>query len=543
MRIIDSALEYRKAGFSVIPMSAKDKRPMIGWAEFQKRLPDESEIRSWWGKNPTAMVGIVTGTLSGLTVIDTDSKEAVEAIEQNIGDSIEIPVAGTPGGGQHYYFAHNPLFQTKAGVFSHCDIRSDGGCIVCPPSVNSEGKQYIWLNDSLSKDSLPPMPQSLIEMLSQSHSQRATSREHININNINNKHSLEETGHFTGQGVLFNNGRRDDDLFHLANHLVKSGMPESEIFKYLEYIMHSWGEYDEKWINAKIQSALKRQERRERNLWQEIREWVLSSNGHFLSSDVQNCLVLTNRQEKKNLSECLSNLVKEGLIERVDNRNGCFRRIEINYEIINFLGVTDSVVDLKMPFGEEKKIKIMPKNIIVVAGTPNSGKTAYLLNIVALNMHAHDIYYFSSEMGALEMRDRLGKFELPLEYWKFTPIERASDFADVVRPDAINIIDYMEISDEFYKVSGYIKQIFDKLRSGIAIIALQKNKGNDYGLGGMRSLEKPRLYLSMEDNKIKIVKGKNWADSRINPNGMELQYKLIDGCKFIEISGWKKSDS
>jgi len=155
-------------------------------------------------------------------------------------------------------------------------------------------------------------------------------------------------------------------------------------------------------------------------------------------------------------------------------------------------------------------------------------------------MEKHEVVYFSSEMGELELQDRLKQFEGPLKSWKVSFKERSSNFADVIRPDAINIIDYLEVHDEFYKVGLYIKEISDKLVNGIAIIAIQKNKGNEYGLGGGRGLEKARLYLSMEPGKIKIVKAKNWANSAKNPNGMECEFKLSSGWKFSH-GVWRKS--
>ena len=39
-----------------------------------------------------------------------------------------------------------------------------------------------------------------------------------------------------------------------------------------------------------------------------------------------------------------------------------------------------------MPFELENLVKIMPGNIIVVAGEPDAGKTAFLLNVLLLNL-------------------------------------------------------------------------------------------------------------------------------------------------------------
>jgi len=142
-------------------------------------------------------------------------------------------------------------------------------------------------------------------------------------------------------------------------------------------------------------------------------------------------------------------------------------------------------------------------------------------------------------MGAIELRDRLSKFDMPLKNWSFIAKERASNFADVIKPDEINIIDFLEVHDEFYKIGGLIKDIYDNLHKGVAIVAIQKNRGSDYGLGGTRSLEKARLYLAMEPNCLKIIKGKNWTGVQ-NPNGLAIDFKLVQGCKFISESDWQR---
>ena len=43
----------------------------------------------------------------------------------------------------------------------------------------------------------------------------------------------------------------------------------------------------------------------------------------------------------------------------------------------------------------------------------------------------------------------------------------------------------------------------------------------------------------MDSGKIKIIKAKNFADGVTeNPNGKVLNFRLVDGCKFIADSGW-----
>jgi len=234
-------------------------------------------------------------------------------------------------------------------------------------------------------------------------------------------------------------------------------------------------------------------------------------------------------------------MVKEGLVERVQERHGCYRRVDQECEDIDFLNAPTATVDLCLPFEIEKKVEIMPGNIIVVAGEMNAGKTAFLLNVVRDNMDKFDIHYFSSEMGAGEMSKRLAKFDYPLglDQWKFTPKERSDNFGDVIvsGEGKINIVDYLELHTNFYEVSKHLAEIHKKLRGAVAIVAIQKNPGTDVGLGGFRGLEKPRLYLAMGSGRLKIVKAKNWA-TRNNPNKQQVKFKIVDGCRLIKVGDW-----
>lgn len=153
-------------------------------------------------------------------------------------------------------------------------------------------------------------------------------------------------------------------------------------------------------------------------------------------------------------------------------------------------------------------------------------------------MDRYTIHYFNSEMGATELKLRLQNFEdVTLDDWKMNAWERSGNFADVIKPDAINVIDFLEVHEDFWKVGGMLKDIHDKLKQGIAVVALQKSKEKEIGRGGDMGLEMPRLYLTIDSGKIRIVKCKNWHGGR-NPNGLSRTFKLVQGWKFTETSPW-----
>lgn len=529
MSNIDAAFYYRdKFNFSVIPLIPGDKKPLIKWEEYQKRRASNDEIRQWFCKEPKANLGIVTGSISGIGVIDIDTEEGQRNIDCILPDTFLTPMQHTPRGGRHLVCIINNKINNNSNVIRGCDFRGEGGYICAAPSVSSKnGKPYFWDEGiNLENTELAPIPEAYLNAISV----------------VNGRQGVVNGPQASSSVVMFKSGTRDNDLFHVANHLIKSRMPIEEVSQVLSILAANCNPpFPEKEIQIKIKSAIERAEKRERNLAQEVREWVLSSNGVFLSSEVAKCLQVSSRDEQKNLSKVLTRLANDGIIEKYGNKNGCYRVIDDELQEIDVFNTHVNPVNIYWPLGVEAFVDTHPKSLIVVAGEPNSGKTAYLLNVAMLNMNQMPTYYFSSEMGAMELKSRLTNFEMPMSSWKKLKFyERSDNFADVVKPDALNIIDFLEVHDDFWKIGGMMKAIFDKLRNGVAVIAIQKPKGRDEGVGGQRGLEKPRLYMSMEPGKIKIVKGKNWVNPVVNPNGMEVAWKLIKGCKFLQSGNWVK---
>lgn len=146
--MLKAALEYLERGWSVIPVVPQGKRPAIPWTAYQNRLPTEDEVRRWWAEIPNANVGIVTGKVSGIVVVDIDTYRGgdVQKVFQKYPTSL---VAKTGSGGYHLVFkypsdqSYVPNQVGEDGV----DIRADGGLIVAAPSVHASGNLYEWYSD------------------------------------------------------------------------------------------------------------------------------------------------------------------------------------------------------------------------------------------------------------------------------------------------------------------------------------------------------------------------------------------------------------
>ncbi len=163
--LFKKAFEYSVRGYSVIPLK-KDKTPLLlkNIVYQRERQATEEEIENWWKKNPDANIGICTGKISGITVIDIDTGGDTVV-------SIDIFPATytvkTPTGGYHLYYKYDSEINQTANTypqFPHVDIRNDGGYVVAPPSVAdyTKGKKHIKGKYTIEK-SLPlvDFPRSL----------------------------------------------------------------------------------------------------------------------------------------------------------------------------------------------------------------------------------------------------------------------------------------------------------------------------------------------------------------------------------------------
>jgi hypothetical protein len=291
-----------------------------------------------------------------------------------------------------------------------------------------------------------------------------------------------------------------------------------------------------------LEESLELSGKKEFNLKAQIRDWVSLQDGFFSVTDCYRDFNLVTERDKNTCRVTLFRLVEEGIITRHGDRRGSYRRIEADCAPVNWLDAPQTPLDLRFPLGIEELAVVMPGNIMVVAGVSNAGKTAFLMNFAKMNMRARKVHYFSSEMGAEEFKLRVREHDdLPIAEWKRMEFyEHSGNYADVIRPDDINIIDFLELHEDFWKVGGLISDIHQKLNRGCAFIAIQKNPGAEHGLGGARSIEKARLYLALEPGKCIIRKAKIFRKKDTNPNGLTLQFKIAAGARFIPEGLWRR---
>ena len=286
-------------------------------------------------------------------------------------------------------------------------------------------------------------------------------------------------------------------------------------------------------------------------LQDKIIDWCEAGSGDFSENDVDRFFDLHDPDEKQLRFDTLEGLVKIGELQRVGSRRGWYRRVDRSLNVIDWKSAETTEFELYMPFSLHTQARIFPKSIIAISGEKNTGKTAFCLNIVKMNQNKSTlpIFYFSSEMLAPEFKVRLQGFnDVPISDWNFTPIHRTENFADIVQPDAINIIDFLEIYDKFWMIGKYITDIFNRLNKGVAVICVQKSGSAEHGRGGTFLIEKPRLTINLTRNydeqadldgaTLHVTNCKFPRPGAENPNGKRIDYHCYGGSYLKPISGW-----
>ncbi|HEX7273271.1 MAG TPA: phage/plasmid primase, P4 family, partial [Casimicrobiaceae bacterium] len=225
----DAALAYAAQGFAVFPLHnplpngscscgksgcgsiGKHPRTSNG---LKAATTDSEQIRQWWISWPEANIGIATGAVSNLLVVDVDGTEGEESLRRMTESRGPLPATrmAKTGRGRHLYFRHpGGKIKSKAPICAdhpHVDSRGDGGYVVAPPSLHSSGVRYA--GDQTMPSELADPPRWLVDLI-----------------------SGQGCEHATPAGVASNDalveGSRNDGLTSLAGTMRRRGMSPAAI--------------------------------------------------------------------------------------------------------------------------------------------------------------------------------------------------------------------------------------------------------------------------------------------------------------------------
>jgi hypothetical protein len=156
---LERARFFAALGLTVIPLRARDKVPAIGWKRYQYSQPTDDDLIAGFDRATKDLnIGIVTGRVSGVVVVDTDNPEAETWVAAHLPAT---PMATHTARGVHRFYRYPAeglssrpkrlVGPTSAAI----DIQGDGRYVVAPGSVHPSGFIYEAAGQWCSAADLP----------------------------------------------------------------------------------------------------------------------------------------------------------------------------------------------------------------------------------------------------------------------------------------------------------------------------------------------------------------------------------------------------
>lgn len=214
---LDVVYTYVDRGWSVLPVRPEEKRPfMTNWLQYTHSRASKETITSWFTNLSGAGVGIVTGRVSNVIVLDVES-----TCPYPIGDILKkYPtqlISRSGSGGYHLFYQYPtnvPKVANRVRIFDGADLRADGGFIVLPPTIHSSGRRYEWVSEGVPGR----FPVALLDLRSQP--------------------KVQSDGWITEVLRGVSEGGRNDACARLAGYFFKKGVT----YDIVESLLLDWNE-------------------------------------------------------------------------------------------------------------------------------------------------------------------------------------------------------------------------------------------------------------------------------------------------------------
>lgn len=168
----EAALCYAANGWFIFPVPPETKRSYKSADHCGGRrwgyTNDQDEVRRDWERWPNAGIGLPTGKINGVVVIDVDTPQghgvdgpaSLRQLEAKYGPLPETRQTVSPSGSVHYWFNYPDVkIKSASKIGAGIDVQSDGRMVVVPPTLRN-GVPYRWLNEAAIAD----MPAWLVKL-------------------------------------------------------------------------------------------------------------------------------------------------------------------------------------------------------------------------------------------------------------------------------------------------------------------------------------------------------------------------------------------
>jgi hypothetical protein len=442
---------YHNYGFALIPLLQNSKAAFEkGWTESQHK--DKVQWIKWLNNNLN--IGIRTGEVNGITVIDTDFKVAPAGFEEIYKEliALDILMQDTPHG-RHFIIKYDKDIQQTTKIAGlHIDIRNDGGQIVAAPS-QIDNTSYKWVNLGTEiKIITPELKTKLLELMKVENSRNSievpekANKELPKLKNNNLEGCCNDTFISLG-GMLIKQLSPEQTEFVLNvmnRHLLENPMPASDIKSMLNSLEGYKGD-DEGTYEQTIYNYMK-----------------------LMQTDVTPRDVIENTKlPRAVVDKYLSKFVKDGKAVRLGRGRYQYK------EKIEWSDTTPEAVfeyKYKIPFFNNVAI-FQDRDVILLGAKTNDGKTTIALNMIKeMIVQGVKPYYIFSEAGSRWQKtsEHLGITG------KFYRTYHENPLAIELEYNAFSIIDWLHLEHKEL-TDTTLKHLNDELqrKGGILVIFTQ----------------------------------------------------------------------
>lgn len=511
--------KYKELNWSLIPIARNGKNPIeANWTNITHY--DKVQWIKWL--NNGLNIGVRTGEVSGITVIDLDSikkelapskSESRRNLEFTLGTSDTI-VQTTRSGGKHYIFKYDKeLAQSTniGGLF--IDIRNDGGQIVVSPS-KIDGMEYSF--DVLNKE-IKLMPESLKKELLSLYKSTDNTQEEIvlkemeQLEQVPTSESIKTLSDGDGRNSLITSlggilSKKYDlnitaDVMQLVNvTFFNPPLPKKELLNSLKSLTRYKG-------NEELHHE------------QLIFDYCKEMQKDITARDVMESLQLP----RSVVDKYLSKLRKENLLIRLGRGRYDFKQ-QISWTK-EAPGIIKEYPYTIKYFQDAETFQ--NGDILMLGGQTNVGKTT-----VALNMLKHMIdqglepYYLYLESGSRFQKtsDILGITTKFFHSYCEDPLNIE------LQPDSFTIIDWLHIEHKEY-TDAIIKRLSQEhqRKGGILVIFTQLKEDNGWFAPNLIT-QFPTFAARYIQNTIDKSEGRWKIDKLKEPRGNFTTYEI--NCKY-----------
>lgn len=205
--ILRAALQIAERGLYVLPCQPRGKRPATVHG-VKDATTNFGVIERWWRQEPNFNIGVATGAMSGIMVVDVDDLDAEAELKKLEAQHTALPatVESVTARGRHLFFKwpNRDVRNSASKLAPGLDVRGTGGYIIAPPSLHPCGRRYCWSVDSAS--TFAAVPGWLLDMIIAPADQDAAT-------------PAEDWRNLIRDGV--GEGRRNDSIARLVGHLLQ----------------------------------------------------------------------------------------------------------------------------------------------------------------------------------------------------------------------------------------------------------------------------------------------------------------------------------